>query len=275
MSKIGELHAYVGAMGVGKTSLLCDRFKKDTESGLSVLAVRPIIDTRDNDPYVIRSRQGHSIPCIPVNTLDELFESDLKGIDKIYIDEVQFFGDVLEVEAMFDLNMNGIDVEVYGLDLNAFSEDFGVMGLLLARADVVYKISNKCPVCKAHPIRFTANTGELSDSEVNVGDLDEYKPMCKVCFKAHMEGAVENIVENAIIGNNLPVPHPTLDNVTIVSEDMYIVEVGEKGSEFYAKLVVRPSVLKQIGWEVEDVADIIDPDTVLRLLEEVEGSDNE
>ena len=275
MINVGELHAYVGAMGVGKTSLLCERFAKDVEDGLTVLAVKPIIDNRDLDMYSIKSRRGHSIPSVPIESLEELFETDLTGIDKIYVDEIQFFGTVDDVEAIFDLNMKGIDVEVYGLDLNAYSEDFGVMGLLLARADVVFKLTSKCPVCNEHPIRFTANMNGISEDEVQVGDIGDYKPMCKVCYKRHMVDSLNDLLESQFVGDSELSPHPSLENVTIISEDMYIVELGEEDSEFYVKLIVRPSVLEEIGWTVEDVADIIDVDTVSRLLEEVEELKNE
>lgn len=274
MSKIGELSAYVGAMGVGKTSLLCSRFNEDLENGLTVLAVKPFIDTREPNPNVIKSRLGQSIPCITVDSLEEVLEN-CEGIDKVYVDEVQFFDDMEEVEIMFELNMRGIDVEVFGLDLNAMSEDFGVMGFLLARADAVFKLSTKCTVCKENPIRFTADMNGISEEEVKVGDIGEYQPMCKPCYKQHMVESTNQIIDEAIYSYGESLPHPTLDNVTMIQEDMYIVELGELGSDFYVKLVVKPSVLDKIGWSVEDVADIIDDDAVLRLLDEVEELANE
>lgn len=271
MSRVGETTVFVGAMGTGKTRLLCERYKKDSDEGVKVLAVKPVLDDREGDDEHIISRVGTKVPCIALHTLDEIFEMDLSGIEKIYIDEVQFFDDVYEIECIFDLNMKGIDVEAYGLDLNSYAETFGEMGLLMARADSIFKVSNKCPRCKTHPIRFTAREGSESD-EIIVGDLDMYTPLCKPCYKEVMIDKVDKVLNEQILekyGHSFP--HSHLENVTMLEEGKALIELGDKDSDFHAKIIVDEAIIGLAGWTLEDVADIIDPDALMRLIEEMES----
>lgn len=275
MRQLGETIAYVGAMGSGKTSLLCKNYRKAKEDKLTVMAFKPSLDDRLGMDSLIVARNKDSVPCKAIEFIGDILDMDLYGVDKVFVDEVQFFDSIDDVESLFDLNMKGIDVEVYGLDMNATSDDFGVMGLLLARADVVYKVSGTCSKCEKHPARFTAFMGDTQEDEIQVGDIGDYLPMCKICYKEHMVNKFSMTIYDQLFEGRTVVPHPYLDNVKVIDGDTYHIILGGTDFDFTYELFITESVLHEAGWTVEDASDIIDKQTALRLLEEMGMLDSE
>lgn len=275
MKQLGETIAYVGSMGSGKTTLLCQNYRKNKQDKVTVMAFKPSIDDRLGSDSKITARNGDSVPCKTIEYVSDILEFDLYGVDKILIDEIQFFDSDEDIEAIFDLNIKGIDVEVYGLDMNAMSEDFGVMGLLLARADVVYKVTGTCGECGIHPARFTAFIGELQEDEIQVGDIGDYMPMCKLCYKEHMVQKFSLTIYSQMFDGRSVVPHAYLENVQVIDGDTFHIVMGGEGCDFTYELFISEDALLNVGWTVEEAADIIDKETALRLLHEVGMIENE
>lgn len=277
MSRLGELIVYVGAMAVGKSQQLCNNYKADVEKGLSVLAIKPTIANRGEGKYTIKSRSGVSIPCLPFNSIGDLTSEDLKGIDKLYIDEVQFYEDFDDVERILDLNLDGIDVEAYGLDMDAFGQEFGYMGLLLARADVVYKIRSNCHKCSSNDARFTAKVDNVYEGDI-VDVAGEYVSLCKSCYVDHMEDSTNELINNfsnynGSYENSNMRSYKGLPNAFDMGGGLFLIKLGNEGEELHCDLLVHESLLQGIGWTVEEVADIIFVDTLERLFEEMGAYD--
>lgn len=237
MANSGKLFAYVGTMGAGKSKRLCSLYHKLTNEGKHVIAFKHANDVqRGGHEDRIVARNGDSVPAVTIESLSEvlLYETE-KLFDAILIDEIQFFDDEHTLEVIEGALLVGVDVHVFGLDINSDFETFGLMGHILARADEVKKLKCKCHKCGA-PARVSAYIGdEKKDGEVKVGDIGDYAPTCRACF-------YEEIPDT---GKEEEYPQ----------EDKFY-EFRLKGNGFGLDLGVYESDLTRAGYTVEQVKDI-------------------
>ena len=97
----------------------------------------------------------------------------------VAIDEAQFFNEDL-VGVCNMLADQGKRVVIAGLDMDFLGKPFGVMPQLLAIAEHITKVHAICIDCGGianHSFRLTKNQ-EL----VQLGQKNEYKPLCRKCF---------------------------------------------------------------------------------------------
>ena len=100
------------------------------------------------------------------------------------IDEGQFFPDIVEFsEEMADL---GINVLVAALDGTFQRKPFGNIINLLPIAEKVTKLTAVCVYCSKEAA-FTKRVVESQEVEL-IGGEEEYKPVCRLCFKTDQKG---------------------------------------------------------------------------------------
>ena len=96
------------------------------------------------------------------------------------IDEAQFFDEGL-VDVCQRLADQGIRVIVAGLDMDFKRIPFGPMPALCAIAEEVTKVHAICVKCgrlASYSDRIVEN-----DKQVMLGELEEYQPLCRNCYK--------------------------------------------------------------------------------------------
>jgi len=190
----GILEIICGPMFSGKTSELIRKIKLAKIAKYNILVFKPNIDSRYIKEKVC-TNDDISIESIPITTAKEILkEINEKQIDKIYIDEVQFFTDEI-VDVVEKLTKEiGIDVTVAGLINDFKGEPFGSMGELLARAQKIVGLKAICTheksdgsICGNSAYftqRFIKNKPASYDSPIIlVGGLDHYAARCKRHWK--------------------------------------------------------------------------------------------
>jgi len=100
-------------------------------------------------------------------------------MEVVAIDEAQFFDNEL-IAVCNKLADDGKRVIIAGLDMDFLGKPFGVMPQLLAIAEHVTKVHAICIDCGSianHSFRLTK-----SKELVELGEKEEYKPLCRNCF---------------------------------------------------------------------------------------------
>ncbi len=112
---------------------------------VSVHVFKPKIDDRYGDD-VIKSHNKNEKKAINIEKANEIYPYlEKEKVEVIIIDEAQFF-DVGLAEIVDELADLGYRVIVGGLDRDFRGEPFGPMPSILARAEVVTKLTAICPV---------------------------------------------------------------------------------------------------------------------------------
>lgn len=180
MSKTsGTIELICGPMFSGKSEELIRRVNRVVISKQPVQVFKPILDTRSKKEE-ISTHEGKFFRAIPILNSTQLIEKINHEITTVAIDEAQFFdeGLVSIVEALAD---KGHRVILAGLDQDYLGEPFGVMSLLLAKAEFVTKLQAVCMQCGGLGTR-TQRLVNSSD-RVLVGASDLYEARCRKCHE--------------------------------------------------------------------------------------------
>ncbi|MGV8142925.1 MAG: thymidine kinase [Candidatus Pacearchaeota archaeon] len=188
----GFLEVYCGPMKSGKTRELLHRVDKLDYLPNRATFFKPSTDTRDTKIHSRYLNGDKSIPCIIVGSKDSYsIVSQVEGIDVVVIDEAQFFdsGLIRTVEELVRARKNVI---IGGLDLDFRGEPFGPMPQILARANVVTKLTAVCEYIDGNrcdrlasrsqrlidgvPERYEANTVAVEDTSPN--SRETYEARC-------------------------------------------------------------------------------------------------
>lgn len=164
----------------GKTCLLMIKYSRDNRY-LDLESKNSVVVSHDQDKY----------PARPVLHLSEISDDDLVHISKIFIDEGQFFDDIVEfVERVRRLSANGkhengIHIDITGLNLNHKRENFGHMNEIISLSDFTIPLCAKCSDCgdDAQYTRMNSKSSDLRDAEIVIGGAELYSPVCGVCYE--------------------------------------------------------------------------------------------
>ena len=178
----GRIEVVCGSMFSGKTEELIRRMKRAQFAQQKVEIFKPAIDTRYSDDDVV-THEGVSIHSTPVDNSSSIL---LLGneCDVIGIDEAQFFDDHL-VDVCNELAEKGVRVIVAGLDMDFRGVPFGPMPALCAIADDVMKVHAICVRCGAQA--YISHRKVQDEKRVLLGEVNEYEPLCRVCYKLTVE----------------------------------------------------------------------------------------
>jgi thymidine kinase len=175
----GSLEVICGPMFSGKSEELIRRIKRAIIAKQKVQVFKPALDDR-YDASAIASHSQRKHEAIPVKDTLELARHLDPDAEVVALDEVQFMDEGL-IPIIEDLANRGVRVIVGGLDLDSNGEAFGIMPLLLARAEYVTKLQAICMVCGALAGRTQrlARTG----GQVLVGAAEAYEARCRHCHE--------------------------------------------------------------------------------------------
>jgi thymidine kinase len=166
----------------GKTELLQTFVRRYTIAEKNVIVLVPEWDNRFKKGLIL-SHAGRELTntlIVPVKTDDsKQWMSASVNADVIVFEEAQFFsGDIaLVVDAM---TTQYKEVIVAGLDLDFKARPFGQMPILLAMADIVYKLNAICMRCKTSANRTHRKT--KSSELIKLGAQADYEALCEQCW---------------------------------------------------------------------------------------------
>ena len=176
---VGWIEVICGCMFSGKTEELIRRINRALIANQTVEIFKPIIEKRYHKTKVISHNQNqiHSTPVGFAN--DILLRAD--KCDVVGIDEAQFFDDELP-HVCRELAQQGKRVIVAGLDMDYTGKPFGPIPNLMATADNVTKVHAICMRCGNPALYSHRKTSD--NSLVQLGEKEEYEPLCGACFHA-------------------------------------------------------------------------------------------
>ncbi len=173
----GSIEVICGSMFSGKTEELMRRLRRAVIAKMKVEVYKPATDVRYDESKVV-SHDARAIDSIPLENAQMIliYASDA---DVVGIDEAQFFDNVL-IDVVHELADSGKRVIIAGLDMDFRRNPFGPMPQLMALADSVTKVHAVCVDC-GKPANYSYRLSD-DDRQVLLGELDEYRPLCRECF---------------------------------------------------------------------------------------------
>ena len=177
----GWIEVICGSMFSGKTEELIRRLRRAEFANQELILFKPKIDNRYSKKNVV-SHSGNAFESVLVEKASEI----LKHINEhkvVAIDEAQFFDDEI-ISVCETLSWQGVRVIIAGLDMDYTGKPFGPMPNLLCVAEYVTKVHAICVSC-GNLAQFSYRT--VGDkSQVLVGAVEKYQPLCRACFNNEM-----------------------------------------------------------------------------------------
>lgn len=178
----GWVELIAGPMFSGKSEELIRRVTRALIARQRVQVFKPAIDDR-YQRMAVASHAGRTLDAEPVADAAELRQTVNDETQVVAIDEAQFFSDDL-VAVVERLAEEGRRVIMAGLDLDFRGEPFGPMPGLMARAEVVEKLTAICRCGRAATRTQRLIQGQpahATDPIVLVGAAESYEPRCRDC----------------------------------------------------------------------------------------------
>lgn len=175
----GSLEVICGPMFSGKSEELIRRIKRAIIARQRVQVFKPALDDR-YDASAIASHSQRKHDAIPVKDSEELRRNLDPEAEVVALDEVQFLDEGL-LPVIDALASKGVRVIAAGLDQDSNGEPFGIMPILLAKAEYITKLQAICMVCGAAAGRTQrlVHTG----GQVLVGAAEAYEARCRHCHE--------------------------------------------------------------------------------------------
>lgn len=177
----GRLEVITGPMFCGKTDELIRRLRRATIAKQKIQVFKPSFDDR-YEVEKVTSHAGNEFEAIPIETVSQIWDLLEDHVTVVAIDEAQFFEDEI-LEVVDDLVDRGIRVIVAGLDMDFRGEPFGQMPFLLAKAEMVDKLSAICMKCGESAFRtqrlVDGKPAHYDDPVVIVGASELYEARCR------------------------------------------------------------------------------------------------
>lgn len=176
----GWLEVITGPMFSGKSEELIRRVTRALIAKQRVQVFKPVVDDR-YDAVAVASHSGRTIEAHPVQSVEEIEATLKRDTQVVAVDEGQFVGERLTPLAL-KLTDEGKRMIVAGLDLDFRGEPFGSMPDLLARAEVVIKLTAICYCGRAATRTQRLIQGQpahVDDPVILVGASESYEPRCR------------------------------------------------------------------------------------------------
>lgn len=181
--KRAKLKIYYGPMYSGKSALLI----KDILDNISTpkLVFKPTGDVRSTKVY---TREGLEFEAVGVTTARDILPHIKEDwLEKVYIDEINFFGEDL-YDVVEEILNRGVEVICAGLDTDFRTEYFPASEKLIEAADIAVRMKAKCHKCgkpSSWTSRFIDGEPAPKDSPTILSDKAqdnvEYKTLCTEC----------------------------------------------------------------------------------------------
>ena len=174
---MSELHIILGPMFSGKTTRLIELSKKYSNP----LVINHALDVRYHATD-LSTHDGIHTPCIQAFCLDDISKLVLSAADAIFVNEAQFFPDLLQVIEYW-LSTYNKPIYVCGLDGDFRQQPFGDLLKIIPLCDTVEKLCAKCNC--GNPAIFTQRLSP--DQNQTLIGTNIYKPSCRLCFIQEVE----------------------------------------------------------------------------------------
>ena len=173
-----SLEIIMGPMFSGKTTHAISFIRRQKFIGNSIIALKPMIDTRYSSDAKIISHNKEEVSCLLWDHEKPLeFTDEFLSVNSIIIEEAQFFKGLLDFIKIALLTYKK-NILVVGLDGDAQQQKFGEILDCIPYASNIQKLNALCVKCKngtwAH---YTKKL--ISDSEqIDVGSSEKYMSVC-------------------------------------------------------------------------------------------------
>jgi thymidine kinase len=159
------------------TSMLTAVERRAHVPGLRCVIVQHVDDNRYPSVNGIMNHRGHEFGKVENLSASKLSDLDLNEFDVVGIDEGQFFPDIVaESDRLASL---GKFVVIAYLDSTFEKKPFGSIGELVARSEIVEKLSAVCKCGRDASFNKRIAGG---DCEREIGGADKYEARCRACF---------------------------------------------------------------------------------------------
>jgi thymidine kinase len=165
----------------GKSSELVRRTKRLDMINQSYTIYNSTVDTRYGHMGIYTHNKTR-LPCYMVDTLLEQVDTEpFKTSSTLFIDEAQFFHDIVEfVKVAVEEHQK--HVVVIGLDGDSDRHNFGEIHKLIPLCDNIVKLKALCSVCKDGTAGIFSKKTSNSSQVVDVGSADKYMAVCRTCY---------------------------------------------------------------------------------------------
>lgn len=190
-----------GAMNCGKTALLLQSAYKYESMGMSILILKPYIDTKGDNKIVSRTGLSKEVDHL-IKPHENLYNYLIKHTDNIkciFVDEAQFLSRKQIDDLMRITNTKDIPVICYGLRTDFKTNGFKGSIRLLEIADNLEEIKTLCR-CGGYATlnaRVVNDNLSLTGKQVEIDNNDNitYIPLCSKCYQEIKE---ETYIETSI-----------------------------------------------------------------------------
>lgn len=187
------LYFKYGTMNSSKTANLLMIKHNYEEQNISVIVLKPSIDTRDaekikNGIGVVKSRVGISSDCCILYDDSDIVKLT-KNYDIIMVDESQFLT-VEQVNILYKISFEKV-VMCFGLLTDFKRELFEGSKRIIELCDSLQEIKSICKCGRRAVVnaRYKEGVLQTSGEQIQVNSLDdksEYRALCKQCYKAEL-----------------------------------------------------------------------------------------
>jgi thymidine kinase len=190
---MAKLHFKYGAMNSGKSDTLIKTAYNYTERGLSIVTIKPSIDTKGDKRIVARAGGERVVDILATPKLnirsavkDFCKEKGIKTLSCVLIDEAQFLTDQ-QIDQLLEISkLDDISVIAHGLRTDFLSQSFAGSKRLLETADNIEKLPTMCLCGNQAEFNFRKINDKFvfEGSQVAIdGESDvTYESLCGACY---------------------------------------------------------------------------------------------
>jgi thymidine kinase len=178
-----KLDIIIGPMFAGKSSLLIKKIRLLNVLEKKYLVIKPIFDNRYSSDNIV-SHDMVKEKCLALKNINNIFNYNIIDINTIFIDEAQFFTNLVETVLRL-VEENNINVFIVGLDGDSNRCKFGEILDLIPYSDTCQKINSLCKVCKDGTLAIFSKRISNIDSQKLIGAEDLYISVCRKHYLDH------------------------------------------------------------------------------------------
>ncbi len=182
---VGVIEVICGPMFAGKSEELIRRINRLKYAKKNFIVFKPNIDNRYSDDEVV-SHQKRREKSISIEKPEEILSYVNDKTEVVCIDEVQFFSPSI-VDIVDELASKGLRVICAGLDTDFKGDPFETTAKLLAKAEIVRKLTAICVKCgrEATKTQRLVNgvPASINDPIIQIGASESYEPRCRHCHE--------------------------------------------------------------------------------------------
>jgi thymidine kinase len=183
---MANLDIIIGPMFAGKSCELIRRIRLLKVLKKDYIVIKPKIDNRYDDTMIV-SHNFDKEHCCVLEKLEHIFNNNLDNINTIFIDEGQFFDDLVKSVKKL-VEHHKINVVITGLDGDSNRNKFGHILDLIPFCNTCTKINAACIMClDGTPAPFSfRKINNINDHHTNnnneqilIGAGDSYMSLCR------------------------------------------------------------------------------------------------